>query len=62
MSFKIRKVSLKIKMVLQAGIEPATPGFSVLCSTNWATEAFKQKNGGPDGTWTRDLLRDRQAC
>ena len=43
-------------MVAPAGIEPATRGFSVLCSTDWATEP----HGGLDGTWTRDLLRDRQ--
>ena len=46
-------------MVAPGRIELPTQGFSVLCSTDWATEPFY---GGPDGTWTRDLLRDRQAC
>ena len=32
-------------MVPQAGIEPATQGFSVLCSTNWATEAMADQTG-----------------
>ena len=43
-------------MVAPAGIEPATHGASIRCSTDWATEP----NGGPDGNWTRDLLRDRE--
>ena len=38
-------------------IELPTHGASIHCSTNWATEPY-----GPDGIWTRDLLRDRQAC
>ena len=49
---------VKFQMVAPAGIEPATRGFSVLCSTDWAIEP--QNNGGPYGIWTRDLLRDRQ--
>ena len=47
-------------MVAWAGIEPATHGFSVHCSTNWATEP--EYNGGSNGTWTRDLQCDRLAC
>lgn len=47
------------KMVAPAGIEPATQGFSVPCSTDWA---MKPNNGGSYGTRTRDLLRDRQTC
>ena len=43
-------------MVAPAGIEPATHAASMRCSTDWATEPY----GGPDGTWTRDLLRDRE--
>ena len=46
------------KMVAPAGIEPATQGFSVPCSTDWAMKP----NGGLNGTRTRDLLRDRQTC
>ena len=46
------------KMVAPAGIEPATQGFSVPCSTDWAMKP----NGGSYGTRTRDLLRDRQTC
>ena len=30
-------------VVAQAGIEPATQGFSVLCSTNWATGPLDKK-------------------
>ena len=29
-------------MVPRTGIEPVTQGFSVLCSTNWAIEAYKK--------------------
>ena len=39
-------------MVPPIGIEPMTRGFSVLCSTNWATEA---KNGDPERARTVDL-------
>ena len=48
---------LFVFLVAPAGIEPATQGFSVLCSTDWAMKP----NGGSNGIWTRDLLRDRQA-
>ncbi len=34
-----KKGMVKIKMVPRGGIEPPTQGFSVLCSTDWATEA-----------------------
>ncbi len=44
-------------MVASAGIEPATHGASIRCSTDWATKPY----GGPDGDRTRDLLRDREA-
>ena len=42
------------KMVPRAGIEPATRGFSVLCSTDWAIWAskwwaFRDLNPGPTG-------------
>ena len=49
-------------MVLQGGIEPPTPGFSVLCSTNWATEAIHYKwRSGRDSnsrppTWQAGIL------
>ena len=46
--FEIKKITISFleivrilwykKMVAQGGIEPPTPGFSVLCSTYWATE------------------------
>ena len=34
-------------MVPPVGIEPTTRGFSVLCSTNWATEANQKRNWRP---------------
>ena len=52
------QLTLLIKMVAPSGIEPPTQGFSVPCSTDWATEP--NINGGPDENRTRDLLRDRQ--
>ena len=45
-------------LVPQSGLEPPTQGFSVPCSTSWATEA---KNGDPEGARTPDLQRDRLA-
>ena len=33
----------RITMVAQDGIEPPTQGFSVLCSTDWATEPLQFK-------------------
>ena len=39
-------------MVPPVGIEPTTRGFSVLCSTDWATEA---DNGDSEGVRTLDL-------
>ena len=59
----------KQSMVPRPRIELGTRGFSVHCSTNWAISANKthpinlaNRNGGVDEIWTRDLLRDRQAC
>lgn len=57
-------------LVPRPRIELGTRGFSVHCSTDWAISAFKialhnhviEKDGGVDEIWTRDLLRDRQAC
>ena len=43
---------IRIQLVPPIGIEPMTRGFSVLCSTNWATEA---KNGDPERARTVDL-------
>ena len=51
------QMSYARKMVPQAGVEPATRGFSVRCSTNCATEA----NGDQEGARTLDLQRDRLA-
>ena len=59
---------LKIK-VPRAGIEPATRGFSVLCSTNWAIWAYVREfyeklpvfYGDPERARTVDLQRDRLA-
>ena len=45
-------------LVLPDGIEPSTRGFSVHCSTDWATEAL---NGDPERARTVDLQRDRLA-
>ena len=42
-------------MVPSVGIEPTTRGFSVLCSTNWATKAKKERNGDLDRARTDDL-------
>ena len=40
----------------KAGIEPATRGFSVLCSTNWAIWAHSHKRENCGGRiWTYDL-------
>ena len=39
------------QMVVPVGIEPTTQGFSVLCSTDWATEPF----GCGRRIWTNDL-------
>ena len=60
------------KMVPPVGIEPTTRGFSVRCSTNWATEAYWGRSlphcanlrlyGDPERTRTVDLQRDRLAC
>ena len=36
-----RITTFNFKMVAPAGIEPATQGFSVLCSTDWAMEPKK---------------------
>ena len=36
----INNITIK-NMVPRTGIEPVTQGFSVLCSTNWATWALK---------------------
>ena len=41
----------QIKKMPRAGIEPATRGFSVLCSTNWAIWALSSG----DRIWTYDL-------
>ena len=49
-------------MVVRAGIEPATPRFSVWCSTNWATGPFF---GAGSRTWTCTRLAHwflRPAC
>ena len=36
-------------VVPPVGIEPTTRGFSVPCSTNWATEAYRIKKWRPEG-------------
>ena len=45
------------QVVPRAGIEPATRGFSVLCSTNWAIWAYTQYTCVNCGSriWTCDL-------
>ena len=46
-------------MVPQAGIEPATQGFSVPCSTNWATEASwrtRRESNSRSSPWQGDML------
>ena len=50
-----------IKMVPQGRIELPTPGFSVLCSTNWATEAhfkwrFRRDSNPRSPVWQTDML------
>ena len=63
------------QMVPQGGIELPTRGFSVHCSTDWATEAWVAQsrepnqakaclitNGDLDGIRTHALRRDRAAC
>ena len=56
-------------LVPPVGIEPTTRGFSVRCSTYWATEACSGElrspqmlYGDPERTRTVDLQRDRLAC
>ena len=44
LNFVVHKFFLK-KMVPQGRIELPTQGFSVLCSTDWATEALKWRSG-----------------
>ena len=44
-------------MVVPPGIEPGTQGFSVLCSTDWATEPDIGRN---DRIWTYDILIPNQ--
>ena len=46
-----------IRQMPRAGIEPATRGFSVLCSTNWAIWAYTQYTCVNCGSriWTCDL-------
>ncbi len=41
------------------GFEPGHDGIKIRCLTAWLYPNVK--SGGPDGTRTRDLLRDRQA-
>ena len=48
-------------MVPQGRIELPTPGFSVLCSTNWATEAhfkwrFRRDSNPRSPVWQTDML------
>ena len=54
-----------LPLVPWGGIEPPTRGFSVLCSTDWATKAcgftIKNRNGDLEETRTLDLRRDRAA-
>ena len=40
--------------VVRGGIEPPTPGFSVLCSTYWATAPYAKKKS--DSFWESDFL------
>ena len=43
-------------MVAQNGIEPPTRGFSVLCSTNWATGPFLLKKRLADHTGIEPVI------
>lgn len=45
-------------MVPPAGIEPATQGFSVPRSTNWATEAYRNKASHHIAMWFRFIIWD----
>ena len=48
------------KMVAPAGIEPATQGFSVLCSTDWAMEPkkwrFRRESNSRSSAWQADVI------
>ena len=45
------EIGFTFQMVVPVGIEPTTQGFSVLCSTDWATGPF----GCGGRIWTNDL-------
>ena len=61
----------KFKMVAPSGIEPPTQGFSVPCSTDWATEPNKKWRFRPgsnrrSSAWQADVitttLRNQYGC
>ncbi len=60
LSFLYKKGLKVLKMVPQGRIELPTQGFSVLCSTDWATEAYKWRSGRDSNsrppTWQAGIL------
>ena len=54
-----KKRAAKAALVCEAGDENRTRDDS-MGSCSFTTKLHP--HGGPDGIWTRDLLRDRQAC
>ena len=56
---KINSLELTNQMVAPAGIEPATQGFSVLCSTDWAMEPswrFVRDSNPWSSAWQADVI------
>ena len=61
----MNKTRLFKKMAVQMGLEPtisSVTGRHVNHYTTGPKYSIVNKNGGPDGTRTHDLLRDREAC
>ena len=70
---RIASIPNSLTLVPPVGLEPTTRGFSVRCSTYWATEAYWGEElssntqmryffGDLERTRTVDLQRDRLAC